>query len=690
MRVVAVQGEDDDALGAVLALYRAHKDTLGFMPKGGFISRAEAGTLLAAVEDSGEIVGFVLYDLPGRHVTLRHLCVSRAATGRGVARALVEAVVDRHPERLGIAATCRNDFEASEMWPRLDFEPVVERAGRSHVGHPLTRWWRDFGHPTLFDITAVPNALPGAALDTDVCIDLLHEDARGQDSVHLTATWLSAEVDLFMTKEVPIELAHHPDDEVRSHARTARRVPRRDGVGSSWKAPEARLLAGVPGSAVGTAHDKHDVRHLARAAAAGATYFVTRDRSLISKFRVPAADILDLKVVTPADLIADLAQSSSNAYAPVALEDTTFTLADASHLSVQELVTHFTNSAAAERGRTFEQLLRLCVADREHVTTRIVLDDAGGPVALFAHRQRGELLEVALIRVSGPAKRTIARQIIHMQRQAALTKQAGELRVTDPALQEETRAALEEEGFGPAGGEWVGVSIDRVLTAQELRGGLRDVALAQSIVDEALDGGEWSARLASEIERRCSPLKVIGAAIPTYLVPIRPPFAADLFDSGLSEEMLFGRSPVLGLSREHVYYSGSTARLRTPARILWYVSGKVGEVRATSRLEEVVRDRPLTLHRRFSHLGVWKREEVLRAGGRTGRALAMRFSDTELFAHPVGLDDLTALAEECCHTLVLRSPHEVPERMFVSIYRRGRYGDANPPSSVPIAQADVR
>src|SRR5262249_14594300 len=132
------------------------------------------------------------------------------------------------------------------------------------------------------------------------------------------------------------------------------------------------------------------------------------------------------------------------------------------------------------------------------------------------------------------------------------------------------------------------------------------------------------------------------------------------------------RADALGMSREHVYYSGSRQRPRLPARILWYVSGDRC-VRAVSRVDEVVVERPRTLHRRYQHLGVWQLHDIEQAATR-GKAMALRFSDTELLPEPVPLTEFKAMATAHCHTLFLQSIHEVPEHLFVAVYERGRHG----------------
>jgi hypothetical protein len=94
---------------------------------------------------------------------------------------------------------------------------------------------------------------------------------------------------------------------------------------------------------------------------------------------------------------------------------------------------------------------------------------------------------------------------------------------------------------------------------------------------------------------------------------------------------LWDRSPVLGVSREHVYFRSPRGNPTCPARILWYASGtgrdRIGAVVACSQLNEIVTDDPRRLHSRFQHLGVYRLRDIeARASG--GTASALRFVDT--------------------------------------------------------------
>ena len=94
-----------------------------------------------------------------------------------------------------------------------------------------------------------------------------------------------------------------------------------------------------------------------------------------------------------------------------------------------------------------------------------------------------------------------------------------------------------------------------------------------------------------------------------------------------------------------------------------------------SRLEEVVVDKSTELHRRFQHLGVWKRDKIIESG-KDGTALALRFADTEIFDTFVPLGVLKGLAEEYNQNLVLIAPQKITADLFAAIYKEGQSGHA--------------
>lgn len=130
VQIVAVDPAERSRIDAAIRLARANKRWLGLMPDQGFDERAAKGTLLIAHE-RGEVRGYLLYDLPRNEVKVIHLCVDPASRCSGIARALVDRLCERHPQRSAVVVRCRRDFPAHGAWPGLGFTPLNDSPGRS-------------------------------------------------------------------------------------------------------------------------------------------------------------------------------------------------------------------------------------------------------------------------------------------------------------------------------------------------------------------------------------------------------------------------------------------------------------------------------------------------------------------------------------------------------------------------------
>jgi hypothetical protein len=71
------------------------------------------------------------------------------------------------------------------------------------------------------------------------------------------------------------------------------------------------------------------------------------------------------------------------------------------------------------------------------------------------------------------------------------------------------------------------------------------------------------------IEKALPPLKITGASVRTFIVPILPEWAMHLFDTRIGSQYLFGGNPNLIFKVENAYYRNSSPRvLFAPGRIL--------------------------------------------------------------------------------------------------------------------------
>jgi hypothetical protein len=375
----------------------------------------------------------------------------------------------------------------------------------------------------------------------------------------------------------------------------------------------------------------------------------------------------------PADVVLHVDElARAQAYQPVQLQDTEYRLAPVRSGSEDELLL-FLNVGEGEHKAKYLSWVRPLLAAGRRWARTILRNPEGSPIAFYVAGVHDNQLEIPVLRIiSQRIENTIARQLLYIIREESIRQRRPVMRITDPCLASNVAAAIRENGFIRHGDSWTGMvihgcgeasTIDALATSAAQVVGLRMPALRPHM----------SAAVAADLERALWPAKIIDSDLPTFLIPIKPAWASDLF--GIPQTM-FPRSAMLGISREHVYYRSPKPRVeRAPARLVWYVtsSGHRGPaaVIGCSRLDEVVADKPAILYQAFRHLGVWRRDQVTEAA-RDGVALALRFADTEIFPRQVSLQRLRQLAAAHRQKPLLRSPQKITADLFAAIYQEGQ------------------
>jgi len=678
--IVTVGPDDHALLTDAITLGNDNKRTLGFLPHQAYTQASVGGTLIAVVEN-GHIIAYALYSLPRQVVRLTHLCVSAEARGRGLGRLLVETISERHADRFGITLKCRNDFPANSMWPRLGFRRHGEIPGRSRNRLPLTIWWRDHGHPALFS-TAESLGLLRIMLDLNVFIDLesSYDRTEYQESGALAGDWLADQVDLVISSELLAEIGRHPDREEKDKQLRATRkylTVRTDEQALDAIAAQFQALVlrdeGLDLSA--SPSDVSDARHLAAAALSGVTVIATRDEKFIA-WSTRIADATGVRVMRPSDVVVQLDElARAQEYRPVQLEDTEYALTHVRPRSDIELL-QFMHDSKGERKSDYLAMIRRFLAQGPRWDRLILRDPGGTAVAFFVTGVNETELTIPILRVKAQRnEETLTRQLLFHIRKHARRVGKSVIRITDSALSDTMSRAVREEGLVNDNASWVGFVVPAYGGAKEVNDELTQAAALAGLQVPALRPGLSSA-IAADLERTLWPVKITDSELPTFLVPIRPEWSAELFGV---PQTLMPRSNTLGVSREHVYYRSPRPRVvSAPARLLWYASGAgkhggVAAVIASSRLEEVIAAKPADLHQRFRHLGVWQLEQIGRVA-RDGVALALRFADTEVFPYPVTLRRLKQLASQNSQHLSLQSAQRLAPQLFTAVYGEGSSG----------------
>jgi GNAT superfamily N-acetyltransferase len=675
-RVVAVRA-DGPLLSDIIDLADSASDTLGFLPMAVFHEAARKRTLLAAVQRK-KLCGYALFALPQQYIRLTQLCVAPEFRGLGLARLLITEISRLHPDRLGIKLWCRRDYPAHSMWPSLGFQPLNERRGRGKRPTELVAWWLDHGHPDLFSM-ADQQAVLRVSLSYDALVQLHGPRSASSHSEYdvLRQDWIADQLELVVMAEIYQAIDRLNDSAERRRLR---------GVASGYAQPKqdperTRIVVdeflkamydGRQADSSLDAEDLSDARLVAETALAGIRVVVTADEHMISRMSSAALRVCGVQIMHPTDVVLHLDELiRRQEYQPAELLDTEYTVTTVGPGREDELRRAFLDPSGSEEDSDLSVRLRGLAAAAPNWVRKVIRDPSGRAVAIYAYAEQHGQLAVPIVRVSSPELgETITRQLLLLFRQASRDRRLPRVCITDPHLSKAVHSAALEDGYQLNDAGLTALVIDACADAVAISDRLQAIGGGVDSVLPQLDPNPLAA-LAVALERTLWPAKFVDAELPTFLIPIRPTWSSLLF--GVPKG-LFRKPALLGISREHVYYRSPRPRVeKAPGRILWYASGSrqrlgVGAVVAYSRLEDVVVDHPSTLYQRFCHLGVWEAHQIEKVA-RDGRALALRFFDSEVFDQPVALKRLRELAQQHNVQVMLRSPQRIPPELFSVLYR---------------------
>ncbi|MEV7186426.1 GNAT family N-acetyltransferase [Kitasatospora sp. NPDC093102] len=678
IKVVSVSPAQDELLAESIALGDRYTKTLGLMTPPAYSKMAEDGGLLAAIED-GVVVGYALFGLPKRtpHVRLAHLCVAQEHRSKGIARLLIETIRAHHGQRFGIKAKCRRDYGLTGMWTKLGFIPRGEVKGRSKQGHVLDGWWLDFRHPSLF-AEVDSDAQLTVAIDHGVFAHLRGRkpSSEAAESQALEAGWMTDLVELVFTPYLYQDIRDIENEAERVHQRAAAAGLRELSPDPQTVALQSRQLLDAAAKAdPGLTELEARLRYVAEAAASGVHVLATHDPSL-TRLADVAWNAVGVRIVAPADVAMHVDElRQAQVYRPADLMGTEFRISEVAPRGEAELVAFFEQSSS-DSGSDFAN--RLKSLERSPLSWRreLIRDGEGHPVALYAWAVDGRTLLVPVLRTAThPLEETLSRQVLFTLKQTARSYGAHVVHITDPFPSTAAHVAARDDGFLAHQDGLAALVVDVCGTAAVVTEAADTASRELGTTALALPTG-LPAEVASVVERSWWPAKVMDSELPSFIVPINPVWSTELFNMPVS---LLPRRNELGISREHAYYRASGHRGESvPARLLWYVSqdpsSQEGQMAiGCSRLEQVVVDTAEALFAQFEHLGVYGLEEIRKkvANSTSGTAMALRFSDTELFPNPVTYRRLKSLAKGLGLPLSVMSLTKIDNRLFEAAYQEG-------------------
>ena len=647
----------------VVALGDANRATLGLLKYAAIEQAAEKGGLLAFA-DNGEVMGYALFSKRVRtgDISLTHLCVDRNQRGRGIARELVEGIVERNPHRAGIRLSCRKDYPANSMWPTLKFQALGERSGRGKAGLPLVVWWRRISAVSLFDDPEMPDTRPVVAVDSGVLLDVC-DDSGSSDAQALIADWVEDSVVLAVTEQSISDLSE--DRTERGDAESALSEFRHlEPSEPAWMAVLGSLLDDAETGAAG----EPLLRVVAQASAGGASRLITKAEPLLG-LAERLEQIAGLKPVTADDFLLRLHSLGGElGHQPLRRAAAGISIAPVKRMPSDAELAAYVHQHISGDLPSLRQCLKLAYA-RDGLVAQMTTE-TGQPLALGAISRPSDKPDRAVVTAlrcdEGAASIMHLRQMIHHLRRAASEDGAGTITVED-LTGNQTEKALQHEGFRYKDLAWFA----------DIQAG---VYTTDGSLPRGLDHLQWAdlgTQHVRDYERHCWPAKMFTGAVPCYIVPIKPAYARDLLGYDEPQEQLFNLNRQAALSRDNIYYK-SPYTMEAPSRIIWWVSGgkDLGGVRAMSWMDECETGPARDIHSKYSEHGVLDLNQVLEIANTPKhgppKVTAMLFSQTEIFPQPVPLDKSKELCEEMRKPGYLQTVKPIKETTVRQFYEEGK------------------
>lgn len=301
------------------------------------------------------------------------------------------------------------------------------------------------------------------------------------------------------------------------------------------------------------------------------------------------------------------------------------------------------------------------------------------------NRVSKDKLEIPIFRfLNNSLKVTLIKHMLFKSILTAINEKRTHIEIQEKQLEGDITSVIQEARFVKINNIWEKINIKSVLDIKELLSKVETQSGIKSIltkVNEKLKatGNNSEFVIKYNYERHLSPLKIIDLEIPTYIVPIKPQWAEQLFNDKSNEKLnLFEPKYELLLNRENVYYRSSSPNiLQAPARILWYSSGNKstktgGSIIASSYIDEVFVDRPKTLFKQFEKLGIYTWKDLSKTAGNKDKIMAFVFSDTELFHKPISLKRINDVFENLENkSFMIVAPLKIKTELTLPFTKKG-------------------
>ena len=301
------------SLSEIVALADSEKEALSFLPRTAYKDAIERGRLVGMFsvrEGDTELVGFIIFSGIYPNAKIQQIVVNKNHRCERIATSLLHEVISQLEVQgyLTLTAEIASDLSVAQaFYERNGFVAKRSRKGGRVRKRQITIRVRDLQTPSLLSIleptSSVSRGLvdlglrhrgaghaPLYAIDLNVLFDVTKQPPRPRApfAEKLIAAALSHKVRLVIAPEFIAELKRQSEGrEVDPILRLALQLPRLPVVDMEDAERTTKLLHHLifekPGlDSAGTPQAQSDARHLAEAALANATAYVTSDGSVLS------------------------------------------------------------------------------------------------------------------------------------------------------------------------------------------------------------------------------------------------------------------------------------------------------------------------------------------------------------------------------------------------------------------------
>lgn len=687
---IKVIDQNDPILKEVVALGKKNAKTLGMFPEGAFIDHAKRKTIIVAL-DGETLMGYILFRITQskRMISIAHLCIDSEQRNKGIAKTLINTVREKYQQLFkGITLSCRKDYiEASKFYEKYGFKAAKEVRSRSKEENYLVKWYYDFGNDDLFSSTLLSPSKTNALLDASILIKL--RDVSEGENIEvsaLNADWLMDEVEYFYAPEMFNEINRDTDKQRAGETRKF--------LGNYKEArftPEERDAVYEDLSSIFTGTKDNDIsdrKQLSECIASGIDCFVTTDDELINGSD-KVYEKHSIRILHPTELILLIDQIKNKSdYNSVRLAGANYESKNIGANDVNTLSDVFICKEFDEKKHEFNSLITTIISDFKNSFFKVVKDSVGNYIGIVGGKIDGANLSISILRTNkSKISAVLFYQLVNDILSYAVDNNITKVSIDEKYLNEIQHEILDNYGFEKKDNTWLKLVIkgqfltDDFLNQNTSINDIWDVSSIKNKLSVLKD--EEKNLLKFQLERKLSPLKFLDIDIPTYVIPIRPYWASQLFDYHQANQSLFGSKPELAWHRENIYYRNvKPVSEKCPSRILWYISsetksatGRHMGIIACSYLDEVNTGTAKSLFQKFKNYGIYEWKDIYDAAGKDAfkEMKAIKFSDTEVFKDVITIKQIAEIFEQNGKPKnTFTSPVEVSKEIFNQIYKIGK------------------